>query len=171
MLGLKLNHVSKRGPSSMGSWFPGSHLKYYFYFFVLLNTLRPKQNGRRVADDTFERIFVSENVRISIKISPKFIPKGPINNIPALVRIMVWRRPGNKPLSEPMMVRLPTHVCVTQPQLFNHVMIVVLYAWLWWPIYFYETLIDVKISSFVCGPKAILFFYLPISLYIIENNL
>ena len=28
-----------------------------------------------------------------------------------------WRRPGDKPLSEPMMVRLTTHICVTRPQL------------------------------------------------------
>ena len=49
----------------------------------LLNTLRPRQNGRRFADDTFKRIFVNENVRISIKISLLFVPKCPINNIPA----------------------------------------------------------------------------------------
>ena len=29
---------------------------------------------------------------------------------------MAWRRPGDKPLSGPMMVRLPTHICVTRPQ-------------------------------------------------------
>ena len=31
---------------------------------------------------------------------------------------MAWRRPGDKPLFEPMMVSLPTHihVCVTRPQ-------------------------------------------------------
>ena len=29
---------------------------------------------------------------------------------------MAWRRPCDKPLSEPMMVRLPTHICVTRPQ-------------------------------------------------------
>ena len=29
---------------------------------------------------------------------------------------MAWRRPGDKPLSEPMMVSLPTHICVTWPQ-------------------------------------------------------
>ena len=29
---------------------------------------------------------------------------------------MTWRRPGNKPLSEPMPVSLPTHICVTWPQ-------------------------------------------------------
>ena len=46
----------------------------------------------------------------------KFVPKGPINNIPALVQIMAWRRPGDKPLSEPMIVRLLTHICVTRPQ-------------------------------------------------------
>ena len=39
----------------------------------------------------------------SIKISLKFVPKGPIRTIPALFQIMAWRRPGDKPLSEPMM--------------------------------------------------------------------
>ena len=29
---------------------------------------------------------------------------------------MAWRRPGDKPLSEPIMVRLPTHICITRPQ-------------------------------------------------------
>ena len=41
---------------------------------------------------------------------------GPINNIPALVQIMAWRRPGDKPLSEPMLIFVPTHICVTRPQ-------------------------------------------------------
>ena len=44
------------------------------------------------------------------------VPKGPINNIPALVQIMAWHRPGDKPLSEPMMVSVLTHICVTRPQ-------------------------------------------------------
>ena len=81
-----------------------------------LNTLRPRQNGRHFADDTFKCIFLNETFRISIKISLKFVPKGPINNIPALVQIMAWRRSGDKPLSEPMMVSLPTHIWVTRPQ-------------------------------------------------------
>ena len=29
---------------------------------------------------------------------------------------MAWRRPGDKPLSELMVVTLPTHICVTRPQ-------------------------------------------------------
>ena len=81
-----------------------------------LNTLRPRQNGRRFADDTFKRIFLNENVRISITISLKFVRRGPINTIPSLVQIMAWRRSGDKPLSEPMMVTLPTHICVTRPK-------------------------------------------------------
>ena len=52
---------------------------------ALLNTLRPSRNGRHFSDDIFKRILFNENVWISIKISLKFVPKGPINNIPALV--------------------------------------------------------------------------------------
>ena len=81
-----------------------------------LNRLRPGRNGRHFSDDIFKCIFLSENVSITIKISLTFVPKGPINNILALVQIMAWRRPGDKPFSEPMMVNLPTHICVTQPQ-------------------------------------------------------
>ena len=84
-----------------------------------LNTLRPRQNGRHFADDIFKCIFLNENVWIPIKISLKFVPQGPINNIPALVQIMAWRRSGDKPLSEPMMVGLLTHICVTRPQWVN----------------------------------------------------
>ena len=81
-----------------------------------LNSLRPRRNRHHFADDIFKRIFFNENVWISIKISLKFVPKGPINNIPALVQIMAWRRSGDKPLSEPMMVSLTTHIYVTRPQ-------------------------------------------------------
>ena len=48
-------------------------------------------------------IFLNEKVRISIEISLKFFPKGSIYNKPALFQIMAWRRPGNMPLSDPMM--------------------------------------------------------------------
>ena len=90
-------------------WLYGKHL----------NTLRSRQNGRYFADDTFKRIFLNEDVRILITISRKFVPKGLIVNIPALVQIMAWRRPGDKPLYELMIVRLSTHICVTRPQWVN----------------------------------------------------
>ena len=79
----------------------------------------PRQNGRHFPDDIFKWIFWNENKWISINISLKFVPRGPINNIPTLVQVMAWGRPGDKPLSEPMMVRLPSHICVTRPQWVN----------------------------------------------------
>ena len=83
---------------------------------LLFNTLRPRQNGRHFADDIFKCSFLNENVWKPIKISLKFVPKDPINNIPVLVQIMAWRRPGDKPLSESMMVSILKHICVTRPQ-------------------------------------------------------
>ena len=84
-----------------------------------LNTLRPRQDGHYFADDVLKCIFLNENVWISPKISLKFVPNGPINKIPALDQIMAWRRPGDKPLSEPMLVFVPTHICGTRPQWVN----------------------------------------------------
>ena len=84
-----------------------------------VNTLRPRQHGRHFADDIFKCIFLNENVWIPIEISLKFVPKCPTNNIPAMVQIMAWRRPGDKPLSEAMMVSLSTHICVARPQWVN----------------------------------------------------
>ena len=86
------------------------------YSCLSINTLRSRQNGRHFPDDIFKCIFLNESIWNSIEISLKFVPKGPINNIPALVQIMAWRRPGDKPLSEPLLVCLLTHICVTRPQ-------------------------------------------------------
>ena len=83
---------------------------------LIANSLRPRPNRRHFADDILKCIFLNENEWHSIKISLKFVPKVPINNVPALVQIMAWHRTGDKPLSEPMMVSLVTHICVTRPQ-------------------------------------------------------
>ena len=56
-----------------------------------------------------------ECIWISTNTSLKFVPKGPMNNIPSLFQIMAWRRPDGKPLSETMMASLPTHICITRP--------------------------------------------------------
>ena len=90
-----------------------------------INTLRPRQDGHYFADDVLKCIFLNENVWILFKIPLKFVPKGPINNIPALVQIMAWRRPGDKPLSESMLVFVPTHICVTRPQWVNNNILIV----------------------------------------------
>ena len=60
-------------------------------------------------------IFLNENAYISIKIWLKFVPQVRINTTPALVQIMAWHRPGDKPLFEPM-INLLTHICVTRTQ-------------------------------------------------------
>ena len=65
-----------------------------------------------LADAIFKCIFLNENVWISIKISLK----DPFNNIPPLFQLMAWCRPDDKPLSEPVMARLPMHICITQPE-------------------------------------------------------
>ena len=126
MLGLKLNHVSKRGHRcsilrSWQEWFRISpqHDVFSYCAAVIswcINSMRPRPNRSHFADDGFKCIFENENEWISPRISLKFVPKVRINNIPALVHIMAWRRPGDKPLSEPMMVSLLTHICVTRPQ-------------------------------------------------------
>ena len=46
----------------------------------------------------------------------KFVPEVWINDIPALVQILAGRRLGDKPLSEPVMASLLTHICVSRPQ-------------------------------------------------------
>ena len=84
-----------------------------------VSTLRLGQNGQHFPDNIFKCIFLNENVWISIKISLNFVPKGPVNNILALVQIMAWGWPGDKPLSKPMMVRLLTHIYITRPQWVN----------------------------------------------------
>ena len=65
----------------------------------LFNTLGPRQNGRHFTDDIFKCISLNEDTWIPFKISLKFVPNGPIDNCP-----------GDKPLSEPMMVSLLMHM-------------------------------------------------------------
>ena len=103
-------------------WNIQSAHQYFLLILVLctshvwFNTMRPRQNGRHFADDIFKCLYFNENGGISIKISLKFVTKGPINKIPALFQIMAWRRPGDKPLSEAILVSILTHKCATQPQ-------------------------------------------------------
>ena len=75
----------------------------FIYFFMSYRFLRPKQNGRHFPYDVFQWIFLNQNAWISIKISLKYFPKGPVNNIPALVQIIAWRPPDDKPLFVTMM--------------------------------------------------------------------
>ena len=51
------------------------------HFVDIFDTLRPSVNGRHSTDDILKCIFLKENVWIPIKISLKFVTKGPIDNI------------------------------------------------------------------------------------------
>ena len=104
---------------NLSQCWPRSLLPYDVTRPQWVNKYRLRQIGCHFADNTLKRIFLNENVRIFIKISLKFVSKGSINNIPALAQIMVWCQPGNKPLSEPKMVRLLTYICITRSQWFN----------------------------------------------------
>ena len=97
----------------------GQHVFRYRAQTIVLNTMRPIQNSHHFPDDIFKCIFFNENVQISIEILLKFVPDCLNNNILALVQIMAWRRPGDKPLSEPVMISLLKHICVTRPKWTN----------------------------------------------------
>ena len=84
-----------------------------------LNTLRLRHNGCHFTDDTFKVFFPYEYWCILIPISLRFVPTGSIDNNPALVQIMAWCRPDDKPLPETMMVNLLTQICSTRPQWVN----------------------------------------------------
>ena len=86
------------------------------YITKHLNLSLPGRNGHHFADDIFRCILVNEKFYILINISLNFVPKGPIDNNPALVEIMAWCRPGDKPLSEPMMVNLLMSIYIIWPQ-------------------------------------------------------
>ena len=57
------------------------------YYTISLNTWRLRQNGRHFPDDIFKCIFLTKNVWISIKISLKFVPGDPINNVYELLNL------------------------------------------------------------------------------------
>ena len=94
-----------------------------------LNTLRSRQYGRHYTDDIFKWICPSKNVWVlTLKTKWKFhwslILVGTINIIPALAQAMLWRRSGDKPLSELIMVSLLTHICIARPQWVKYTLLI-----------------------------------------------
>ena len=62
-----------------------SFVLFYTSYDYPLNSSPPGQNGRHFGDDIFRCIFVNEKFCILIKISLKFVLKGPIEYKWALV--------------------------------------------------------------------------------------
>ena len=80
---------------------------YYTFnaYMDSVNSFPLDKIGRHLADDIFKCIFLNENDRTQIQLSMKYVPRSPINNEPALVKVMAWRWTGDKPLPEPMMTQ------------------------------------------------------------------
>ena len=96
---------------------PWSMLPYGVTTPKSVNTLRPRQNSRRISDNIFKCIFLNENIWISNDIYLKFVSEGPTDNNTALVQIMDWHRISNKLSSESMMVYFgDSYMHLTQPQ-------------------------------------------------------
>ena len=49
--------------------------------------------------------LMNEKLGILIQISVQFFSKGLIDNIEALVQVMAWRRTGDKPVPEPVLIQ------------------------------------------------------------------
>ena len=97
----------------MMKWiYPNRQSRCKMQYWSLIVYLHSKRSYKHTEADTewppfcrrhFRLYFLEWNVLISVKISLNFVPKCLNNNISALVQIMAWRRPGDKPLSAPMM--------------------------------------------------------------------
>ena len=111
-----------RCPGSLSGHFISNYSSLdYSQMCFTISTLRLlRQNVCHFPNDTFKCIFLNENIWILINISWKFVHEGRIDNITALVQVMAWHRPGDKPLSEPMIILL-THICATRHQWVNEV--------------------------------------------------
>ena len=103
---------------------PHTHVRAYAYIYnkhwvdfggkwqthsigaALITSSPLSHNGRYFADNTLKCMFVNEYFFILIRILLKFATKGEIDNKPALVQVMAWRRTGDKPLPEPMLTQI-----------------------------------------------------------------
>ena len=135
-----------------------AHQKLWFCTELLgvmkfINSSAPGQNGYHFADNIFWCTFVNENFCILIEVSRKFVPKGPIDNIPALVKIMAWHLICDKPLSEPVLPDSLTHICGTRGRWVNKTMQI--HRRTQWNPWNYKGHLMTR-YSFLCIPKYIL---------------
>ena len=83
------------------------HIRHLFMpdVLALLTHLLLDKMAAYFADDIFNAIFMNEKYCISIRISLKFVPRGPINNSPALVQVIAWHWTGDETLPEAMLTQ------------------------------------------------------------------
>ena len=87
------------------------------FWFAWVEILRLWLN---CADEIFKCISLKDNQDNYILIPQKIVHNGSVSNKTALLGIVTWRRISNNLLiSEPMMLSLLTHICVTRPRWVN----------------------------------------------------
>ena len=96
-------------------------------------------------------------LKLWLKFHWSLFLRGPINDIPVLFQIMAWRRPGAKPLSEPMVIRSPTQIFLTRPQWVNKYL-VRMCCWILNPISFYSLATGKKWIDSLATEKMNIFF-------------
>ena len=114
-----VDDLDVNGMETCGEFYNDLHTDTITIYRRYFNALRPKRNRRQFVEDIFKRIFLNESVFIWIKIPFKFIHKVQINGIPTLFQVMTWRRSGDKPVFETMMVILLTPIFPIRPQWVN----------------------------------------------------
>ena len=79
--------------------------------------MKLRQNGHLFPDDNFKCIFFNESVCVFLlKFHWNLLQRVQLT----MLQLMACCQPGNKPLAEPVMVRLLMHICITQPQWVLH---------------------------------------------------
>ena len=93
------------------------NLHYIFKYVIYVNTQWGWDKMAAISQTTLPNAFSwMKMFEYRLRFHRSFVYQCPIDNIPALVKIMAWYRSGDKPLSESIMIRLLTHICVTRPQ-------------------------------------------------------
>ena len=97
-----MQHSNGNGGAQIRLW---THKRHNVERPLWVLTYLPLDTMANISQMMFLDAFSYEKFCIVIKISLKFVCKGPIDNNPALVKIMACCRIGNKPLSKPMLTR------------------------------------------------------------------
>ena len=102
-------------------WIRGIYLPYIRYFRMASLNIEAETKWPPFSIQHIQMNFLKWEYMSFDENSLKFVTMGPTNNIPALVEIMDWRRPGANAFSQPMMVTLLMHICVTRRELLPRV--------------------------------------------------
>ena len=126
------------------------HIPLSRVFCVLIHLGRDKMAA--ISQTTISKAFSwMKNIWILIKISLKFVPGGPIDNKPTIVQIMAWRRPGDNPLYESMLVSLLTLICVLRPQWVN-----ACGSWSWREVHFLVTFVNFVLQPLLTQKRTLI---------------